>query len=88
MKNQILKIRNKILEREAFQWTGDNEIFVRRFVDDDSKIHMVGNGLEIWNEESKDWLNIPVNHYLVKGLKGEFYPISPEVFERSFEILE
>jgi len=25
------------------------------------------------------WLNIPFGHYLVRGTRGEFYPVAPEV---------
>lgn len=88
MKNQILKIQNKVTQKEAFQWTGDNEVFVRQFVQNDGLVHMLGNGLQIYNEEEKCWIDVPVNHYIIKGLKGEFYPCSPEVFNRSYKVSE
>ncbi len=27
----------------------------------------------------------PIGHYIVKGIKGEAYPVAPDIFERTYE---
>lgn len=29
-----------------------------------------------------------INDYIVKGVHGEFYPVKPDVFEKTYDILE
>lgn len=41
--------------------------------------------LRLWNSEERQHAKVPAGHWIIKGLKGEFYPCSPEVFEMSYE---
>ena len=29
-----------------------------------------------------------VGDYIVRGVNGEFYPVKPEIFEKTYEVLE
>jgi len=41
--------------------------------------------LRVWNSEERQHIKVPDGHWLIRGLKDEVYPCSPEVFERSYE---
>jgi len=41
--------------------------------------------LRVWNAEERQHIRVPTGHWVIKGLKGEMYPCSEEVFERSYE---
>jgi hypothetical protein len=84
----ILRLRFKPVEIEAIQWDA-NEAEIRAFINDDKSLKIKdGNKLEIWNSEEQSWMKCPHGHFVIKGIKGEFYCVSPEVLERSFEKIE
>lgn len=39
----------------------------------------------VWNVKEKQWLNVPVGHWIICGIAGEFYPCDPDVFEKTYE---
>lgn len=86
-RNMIVKAESKPRSIEAFKWE-NNEPYLRDWIKDDSLIHFNGNMLEIWNSEIRDWVSVPMFFWIIKGIKGEFYPISSEVFEQLYQIIE
>lgn len=82
-----IKLRKKPVEIEAIQWD-NNEPFIRYFVKDDRLLRFPDSKLEVWNIESECWVNVPHKHYVVRGVKGELYPMSPEILNRTHEIIE
>lgn len=44
--------------------------------------------LRAWNSEERQHIKVPSGHWIIKGLKGEVYPCSPEIFERSYELAD
>ncbi len=78
----IKKYRKKPVVIEAVQWTGENSTEVRDFmglislsitVFDTFKIHTLEGEM---NAEKGDWI--------IKGVKGEFYPCKPDIFELTY----
>lgn len=80
---------------EAVQWTGTNIEEIKKFVDNDSldytaldydvirgapRFAMCINTLE-------GVMSASVGDYIIKGLRGEFYPCKPDVFERKYDLL-
>lgn len=46
-------------------------------------------GLRIKTLESDNETQIAsINDYIVKGIKGEFYPVKPDIFETTYEEVE
>ena len=82
-----IKLREKLLEVEAIQWTGNNLEEIEQFTEQDLS-NFPSNRVNIWNEEVQDWIYCPVGHYVIKGIKGEFYPCSPEALEKSYDKIE
>lgn len=83
---ESIKIRKKPIEVEAIQWN-NNEPFIRNFVKDDRKLKFPDGKCEVWNTEEGNWMNIPNRHYIIKGIKGEFYPCSPEILARTYDVI-
>lgn len=44
--------------------------------------------LQVYNDLEHQWLNVPSGHWLVKGLKGEFYPCEPGAMEMKYKIVD
>ena len=75
------KYRKKPVVVEAIQWTGKN-------LDDVIKFNVngqwkKGEDLKIFTLEGVMKANI--GDYIIKGVKGEFYPCKPDIFEKTYE---
>lgn len=74
---------------EAIQWTGKNVEEIISFVGEDNcsfrkpiKSSNFDN-LVIFTLEGVHYASI--NDYIIKGIKGEFYPCKPDIFEQTYE---
>lgn len=85
----VKKYRTKPCEIEAVQWNGGNLDEVREFV---------GLSLVSWEIKMGDCFNLIIRtlegdmkaslyDYIIKGLRGEFYPCKPDVFEKKYELI-
>ena len=80
----IKQYRKKPVVIESIQWTGDNHIEVMEFMFDASIYIDFRKGyVEIETLEGK--MCAEVNDYIIKGVKGEFYPCKPDIFEQTYE---
>ena len=78
----VKKYRTKPCEIEAIRWTGDNLIELLDW----------GQGDILWNDIDdlfvdtlEGRLKADIGDYIIKGLRGEFYPCKPDVFEKKYE---
>lgn len=83
-----LKIRKKPVEVEAILWDGTSLEEIKEFCG-----HMEGE--VIYYEDTKQLdiptLNGPVlvdkGEYILRGIHNETWPVKPEIFEKTYEIL-
>ena len=78
----MAKYKTKPCEIEAIQWTGKNIIELLDW----------GQGKILWNDVDDLFIDTlegrmkaNINDYIIKGLRGEFYPCKPGVFEKKYE---
>ena len=81
----MARYKIKPCEIEAIQWTGENLIELLDW----------GQGNILWNDVDdlfidtlEGRLKADINDYIIKGLKGEFYPCKPDVFEKKYERID
>ncbi len=79
------KFRKKPVVIDAIQWTGDNREEIDEFMGE-SRRKIPGNGLQIYTLEGI--MDASVGDYIIKGVKGEFYPCKPDIFEMTYERVE
>jgi hypothetical protein len=82
------KYRKKPVVIDALQWNGRNLDEVTAFVGD--KLgpieRRLGYKLKIRTLESGEgWHEVEINDFIIKGVKGEFYPCKPDIFEATYE---
>lgn len=96
----MAKYRKKPVEVEAIQWTGDNTLQVIRFMGQDVDFdrymerdkfsdyvdYARKEGLKIHTLEGE--MTASVGDYIIKGVKGEFYPCKPDIFKATYEKVE
>lgn len=73
---------------EAVQWTGVNPIEVAEFLQTGLnrtyEISSVTNTVKI--ETLEGTMTASKYDYIIKGIKGEFYPCKPEIFNETYEL--
>lgn len=78
-----MKYRKKPVVVEAIQWTGCNISDICKFTGRDISCLLVSGELHIETLEGTHHASI--GDYIIKGLKGEFYPCKPDVFVQTYE---
>ena len=76
----VKKYRKKPVVVEAIQWTGDNTSEIMKWVGDRAYFR---DTLCIKTLEGDH--RASVRDYIIKGIKGEFYPCKPDIFEKTYE---
>ena len=78
----MARYKTKPCEIEAIQWTGKNIIELLDW----------GQGKILWNDVDDLFIDTlegrmkaNINDYIIKGLKGEYYPCKSDVFEKKYE---
>lgn len=80
-----MKFRTKPCEIEAKKWTGRNVAEIMRFVKNESAI--ITNGVLIIKTLEGDMV-ASTGDYIIRGLRGEYYPCKPDVFHAKYEPCE
>ena len=88
---KIQKFRKKPVEIEAVQWDGSPSTVhaIQNWAEEYSKfIVFIGwsNVLEIPTLEGT--MRAHVGDWIIRGVKDEFYPCKPDIFEATYELLE
>ena len=86
----MAKFRKKPVVIDAVQWTGVNHLITSTF--------MAGSGATLdYTESALGEIIIPTlegemrataGDYIIKGIEGEIYPCKPEIFEKTYEVIE
>lgn len=93
----MAKYRTKPFEIEALQFTEDNFQEIRSFAGfadaggGEFPAFRLSEGFEgreivaeVFDYIHSTWVGVRFNDYIVKGMKGEFYPCDPQVFEAKY----
>jgi hypothetical protein len=83
-----MKFRKKPVVIEAIIWNNNfDEIF--HFMDADNNLGIVGYEGDILQVRTLEGIhNAQIGDYIIKGVKGEFYPCKPDIFEMTYEVVE
>ncbi len=82
------KYRKKPIVVDVIQYLGDeNYNEVRQFVGPDQPIHQVGDG-KIAIQTLEGIETATPGYWIVRGIKGEYYPVDPDIFAKTYEFVE
>lgn len=89
------KYRKKPVEVTAVQWTGDNEAELIEFtghrfeaVAPEDRIEDADRTAVVFDELHCTWVGVYTGHWIIRGVKGEFYPIDQTVLAETYEPVE
>lgn len=76
-----MKYRKKPVVIDAIQWNGENFQEISEFVGE----HLIETEKSIQIKTLEGNHILSVGDYIIKGIKGEFYPCKPDIFEKTYE---
>jgi len=83
-----MKFRKKPVVIEAIQFTGGNWERIGEFVGQKAALaRKYGNNILLINTLEGE-MRADVGDWIIKGVKGEFYPCKPDIFELTYEKVE
>lgn len=91
-----MKYKTKPVEIEAIRWTGLNLEEIKTFVGDSLIYDIIDTAWEVRKgrphvlmqiKTLEGNMHVTEGDYIIKGLKGEFYPCKPDIFEKKYEFI-
>ena len=84
-----MKVRKKPVEVEAIKWDGTNITELRNnFPNFNEHSGLVGKAPDLFIYTLEGAMRASVGDYIIRGVDGEFYPCKPDIFEKTYEIIE
>ena len=96
-----MKYKKKPIIIDALQWDGsrhrDMFDFLTNYEKQNENMDVYGTNFYIDHEKVKGGLIIKtlegehiasIGDYIIKGVNGEFYPCKPDIFEKTYELVE
>lgn len=77
------RFRKKPVEVEAVQFTGDNADEIGRFAGLAAGVFGRDHHLQIKTLEGN--MTVSPGDWVIRGVKGEFYPCKPDIFAETYE---
>jgi len=88
----VIKVRKKPVEVEAVLFDGENYAELSEFTDNkffdvieedrDDAPEIIA---EVYDKLHSTWVGVKKGQYIIKGLKGEYYPHDSEIFWDAYE---
>lgn len=79
-----MEYRKKPVVINAIQWNGTNKEEIVDFLEDDGNYHFeYDDDLVVHTLEGNHHANL--GDFIIQGIKGEFYPCKPDIFEMTYE---
>lgn len=75
--------RKKPITVEAIRWTGNNDADILRFVESGCTVYHIRGIVHIPTLEGL--MEARIGDWIIKGIKGDFYPCKDDVFRASYE---
>ncbi len=79
------KYRKKPVVIEAVQFTGDNQEEIESFMGKKNEAITASQVIHITTLEGV--MTASKGDFIIKGVKGEFYPCKPDIFEATYEVV-
>lgn len=79
-----MKFRKKPIVIEAIQFTHENFAEIEKFCGGDAR----WTGKELLVSTLEGQLRAAPQDWVIRGVKGEFYPCKPDIFASTYEVAE
>jgi hypothetical protein len=86
--------RKQPIEIKAIQFDGTNEVDIELFMKESNEQtgNLIGSTSgeddDLYIETIEGVLHISQDDFVIRGIKGEFYPCRPDIFYETYELVE
>ena len=82
----IMKFRKKPVEIDAMNWDGSNIDGILLFCEGFAHYQLMVSGVSKMVISTKEGDMIAtIGDWIIKGVKGEFYPCKPDIFDMTYD---
>lgn len=83
------RYRKKAVVIEAMQYDGTNEDAILAWATRYSMDDPIERGVSgIFINTLEGQMKVSLGDWVIKGVQGEFYPVKPDIFEATYELVE
>lgn len=82
------KYKKKPVVVEAIQLTNKNLLEVKEWCNGELVPNAETSGCDLYISTLEGIMHADINDYIIQGVKGEFYPCKPDIFEKTYEVAE
>lgn len=83
-----MRYRTKPFEIEAVQYLDHESLNEVKSLFPDIEIISTYDGMAVWDHLQITWVHINKGDYIIKGMRGEYYPCAPEIFNAKYEEID
>ncbi len=83
-----MKYRKKPVIVEAIKYTLDSSKDVFDFAKGKVRHDLLPRSTDLRIETLEGTMRVSIGDYIIKGVKDEFYPCKPDIFEQTYEVVE
>ncbi len=83
-----MKYRKKPVVVEAVQLTEENLLEVKDCCNGELVPNAETSGYALYISTLEGIMCADINDYIIRGVEGEFYPCKPDIFEKTYEVVE
>lgn len=87
--------RKKSIEVSALQWTAENAEEMIAFTGEDFFVPLYDAAdydspytAKVYDALHDSWVLLSTGDYVIRGIKGEFYPCRSDVFESTYDLVQ
>ena len=89
----MARYRKKPIIIEAVQWLGNNRLEISEFTTGPSPTGLGGSTFKNGSEHLRihtleGVMEAAPGDWIIRGVKGEFYPCKPDIFEMTYEAVD
>lgn len=95
----VVRYRKRPVEVDTIQWTGSNEAEVQAFTGGASRFYALDDEdrensddpeatATVFDKLHSTWVLVYTGQHIVRGVKGEYYPIAEDVLAETYELAD
>lgn len=92
----MIRYRKKPVVVDAIQWKGGDTTCLDDFIgkqgwtraDAREMAYDDPEQIIVYNKAENQWIYLPVGHWVIRGVAGEYYPCKPDIFERTYDAVD
>lgn len=88
MPKGLIKARKKPVEIEAMKFSDETKDQVQEFVQAKTYLDLLDGEPVLFIDTLEGTMEATPGDFVIKGVQGEFYPVKPDIFRETYDIIK